>query len=163
MKKHISLILFTIFSMNLIAQKTIGYVTLESCNNKLDYLIKNFENQETKYLGQPISTIFSDLEIEIEGHLFIHEENVNKNEFAGLSIRFYNYNDYRDLSPQEYNDKINEGKIIEIYIKTTEALKFSDYIPLIREDLDKDWSDNMQDFYAPYIIDSIKVVGHENR
>ena len=143
--------------------KTPGYISMRhSGNDTLQYLINNFENQEAKYIGQPIATIFRDLEIEIEGQLFLRSG--NKEYIDGFMLRFFDVDGFFALSDQEQIEFYNNMENLQIYIKTVEPLKMSDYETFIRQN-DVKWSDSMENFYSTssYIVKSVKVVGHASR
>lgn len=70
MKKIIIVIaisVFSVFTAN--AQKSANYIPFANSNNDtLQYLANNFRNQKLKYIGQPLSKIFNDLELKILYH-----------------------------------------------------------------------------------------------
>ena len=165
MKKYISTLLFLIMSFTAVtAQKTDGYVTLEDCNNnKLDYLIANFEDQKGKYIGKPMSILINDLELYVYNQVYKHQRKVSKTEFQGLTLYFYNHGDYFNLTNEEFHKKLDDGEITFMSITSEELIKFSDYLPLLRKHGSQGWSEEIKQFYGNYTIKSLEVSGHTSR
>ena len=159
MKKYIISFIFTLItaaSMN--AQKTPGYVPLASFNkDTLQYLITNFENQKAKYIGKPIGMIFYDLELEIKGNLPLQQSPRNKKYLAGVILKFYNVNLYRTLSLEKQRTFYKDMKNYAIYIETEVPQNRADYLSLLRQEVNINWSNNFKSFYSPYIVKSIST------
>ena len=165
MKKYISTLLFLIMSFTAVtAQKTDGYVTLEDCNNnKLDYLIANFEDQKGKYIGKPMSILINDLELYVHNQTHRHQRKVNKTNFEGTNLYFYNHSNYSKLTNEEFHKKLDDGEITFMSVISEELIKFSDYLPLLRKSDSQGWSEGIKQFYGNYIIKSLEVSGHTSR
>ena len=164
MKKIIFFCFILLTSLTTInAQRTSGYVSLaNSGNDKLQYLINNFENQEAKYIGQPLTTLFNDLELEIQGSLKLEQIINSGNDFSGLSLMFFNPTDYSTLSLEERNEFYANMKNFEIYVKTIEPLKAADN-NAFADQYGSGWSPEMETFYSSYTVKSVKVVGYRDR
>ena len=164
MKKIIFFCFILLTSLTTInAQRTSGYVSLaNSGNDKLQYLINNFENQEAKYIGQPLTTIFNDLELEIEGHLKLSQIINSGNDFEGLALMFFNPIDYLNLTQEEKKRLNDNNEFFEIYVKTTVGLKSDKYNEFARS-YGPSWSPEMETFYSSYTVKSVKVVGYRDR
>lgn len=130
MKKAIIIIVITLFWVSAAnAQKSVNYVSFANSNNDtLQYLKNNFENQKTKYIGQPLSKIFNDLELKILDLFPINRvapgmTGMDKRNIAGISLSFYN--------PSEYKRKTYEDrqymKLYSVTIYTTTLLLRSEY------------------------------------
>jgi hypothetical protein len=162
MKKHIITFIISLISVAFMnAQKTQGYITLANSNkDTLQYLINNFENQKLKYIGKPMTTIFNDLELSIKEHLSLQQNPANKKYLAGVILKFYNVDAYQVLPHEKQKEFYKNMKNYEIYIETVEAIKSIDYISIIRQNGNLNWSNNINTFYNPYIVKSIEVIGY---
>ncbi len=167
MKKIIIIIAISIFSVIATnAQKSTNYVSFANSNkDTLQYLKNNFENQKAKYIGQPLSKIFNDLELKILYHYPINRvapgmTGVDKRNIAGISLSFYNHNEYRKLT--NIDDK-KSMQLFSVTIYTKELLLRSEYNTLLPKD-SQDCDAKLKALYSGtnYVVENIEVTPYLN-
>lgn len=162
MKKVIILIVITLFSMvTTNAQKSANYVSLVNSNNDpAQYLKNNFENQSTKYIGQPLSKIFNDLDLKILSSSPINRvapgmTGRDKKYIAGIYLCFYDRNEFMKKTKEERK----QMKCYALMIYTKDLLLRSEYETLLfKNPLNIDADIKALYLSKNYLVDKIEVI-----